>query len=226
MRSERASAPTTRRTASSGLRITAGRPASTPRAIAPSANAWSGPRRAGETWQAVAAIRIIALTGCRRGEIEGARRGRDRPSPARRFRFVDTKTGESIRPLGRAAVQAFREALARSKGEHVFPSARGETGHFKALPKAWARIVGGKLPGVTPQTLRHSFASMSDDLGYSDATTGAMLGHSGGGVTRGYIHKLDPALIAAADRVSQHIADAMDGTAASAEVVPLRRQAE
>ena len=86
--------------------------------------------------------------------------------------------------------------------------------------------MGDKLPGVTPHTLRHSYASMSDDLGYTDATTGAMLGHAGGGITRGYIHKLDPALIAAADRVSQHIAEAMDGTAASAEIVPLRRQAE
>jgi hypothetical protein len=53
-----------------------------------------------------------------------------------------------------------------------------------------------------------------------------MLGHAGGGVTRGYINKLDPALIAAADRVSQHIVEAMSGSAASAEVVPLRRQAE
>jgi len=53
-----------------------------------------------------------------------------------------------------------------------------------------------------------------------------MLGHADGGVTSGYIHKLDPALIAAADRVSQHIAEAMAGTGASAEVVPLRRQAE
>jgi hypothetical protein len=38
-----------------------------------------------------------------------------------------------------------------------------------------------------------------------------MLGHSGGGTTRGYIHKLDPALIAAADRVAGYIALAMSG---------------
>jgi integrase len=140
----------------------------------------------GETWQAVAAIRIIALTGCRRGEIEGARRA-EIDLAGQTFRFADTKTGESIRPLGLPTVRAFRDALARSEGEHVFPNARGETGHFKGLPKAWARIMGDKLPGVTPQTLRHSFASMSDDLGYSVATTGALLGHAGGGVTRGAI---------------------------------------
>ena len=43
------------------------------------------------------------------------------------------------------------------------------------------------------------------------ATTGAMLGHAGSGTTRGYIHKLDPALIAAADRVSATIAAILDG---------------
>jgi hypothetical protein len=54
-----------------------------------------------------------------------------------------------------------------------------------------------------------------------------MLGHSGGGTTRGYIHKLDPALIAAADRVSQRIADMMAGVADSgAEVIDLAAAAE
>jgi len=85
--------------------------------------------------------------------------------------------------------------------------------------------VGDALPDVTPHVLRHSFASLADDLGYSEATIGAMLGHSGGGTTRGYIHKLDSALLAAADRVSEHIAKAMEGKAASASVVDLQARA-
>jgi hypothetical protein len=63
------------------------------------------------------------------------------------LRFVDTKTGQSIRPLGRPAVQAFREALTRSQGEHVFPGTRAEKSHFTGLAKGWVRIVGDKLPG-------------------------------------------------------------------------------
>jgi integrase len=35
-----------------------------------------------------------------------------------------------------------------------------------------------ELVGVTPHTLRHGFASLADDYGYSEATIGAMLGHS------------------------------------------------
>jgi hypothetical protein len=66
---------------------------------------------------------------------------------------------------------------------------------------------------------------MADDLGYSEATIGAMLGHSGSGTTRKYIHKLDSALIAAADRVAEHIAGLMAGSQVSAEVIPLQRTA-
>ena len=61
------------------------------------------------------------------------------------------------------------------------------------------------LEGVTPVTLRHSFASVADDLGFTRATVKAMLGHSTGDVTEGYIHKSDPVLAAAADSVAGRI---------------------
>src|SRR5437763_1944630 len=76
-----------------------------------------------------------------------------------------------------------------------------------------------------PHTLRHSFASVADDLGYSEATIGAMLGHSVGSTTRKYIHKLDPALVSAADRVAERISEMMNGTAQTAEIVPIQRTA-
>jgi hypothetical protein len=57
-------------------------------------------------------------------------------------------------------------------------------------------------------------------LGYTQATIGAMLGHSRQGTTGGYIAKLDSALIAAADRVAGRVADLMADVAdAGAEVV-------
>jgi site-specific recombinase XerD len=36
-----------------------------------------------------------------------------------------------------------------------------------------------KLAGASAHPLRHSFASTAGDLGYSDSTIGAMLGHAG-----------------------------------------------
>jgi integrase len=62
-----------------------------------------------------------------------------------------------------------------------------------------------KLKDVTPHVLRHTFASVAGDLGFSELTIAGLLGHSARGVTQGYVH-LDTALIVAADRVSVEIA--------------------
>jgi len=77
------------------------------------------------------------------------------------------------------------------------------------------------LSGVTAHTLRHSFASTAGDLGYSEPTIAAMLGHSAGSVTGRYIHHLDALLIAAASRVAAGIDAAMSGD--TGEVVPFKR---
>ena len=66
------------------------------------------------------------------------------------------------------------------------------------------------LKEVTPHVLRHTFASVAGDLGFSELTIAGLLGHSARGVTQGYVH-LDTALIVAADRVSAEIAKLLDG---------------
>jgi integrase len=179
--------------------------------------------RAGERWQAIAAIRLIALTGCRRGEVEGLRRT-EVDLAGRALRLGDTKTGYSVRPIGSAAVNALRAALERSKGEFVFPATRGRD-YFQGVAKAWRKIARRRLPGVTLHVLRHSFASVAEDLGLTLPTIAALLGHSVRGSTGGYVHKTDPVLVAAADRVAAAVAAYMDGWAGSARVVqmPVRR---
>ena len=58
--------------------------------------------------------------------------------------------------------------------------------------------------------MRHSFASTAEDIGLSVPTIAALLGHSvGNSVTLGYIHKVDGALISAANRVSERVAAGM-----------------
>jgi integrase len=175
--------------------------------------------RGGMRWQAIEAIRLIALTGCRRGEIQELRKA-EVDLAGHALRLGDTKTGHSVRPLGLTAMKALRRALQRSKGEFVFPAVRGG-GSFQGLAKAWRKIAGRRLPGVTPHVLRHSFASMGEDLGLTLPTIGALLGHSIRGVTSGYIHKLDPALVAAANRVADAIAANMDGEARSPRIVQM-----
>ena len=161
----------------------------------------------GETWQVVGCVRVLALTGCRPGEAINLRWSEiDRAGKC--FRFADTKEDESVRPLGQAARDVLA-ALPREKGaEYVFPAARAETGRFGGMDRGWDRIAARcGFTDISLVTFRHSFASEADDLSYTRVTVKAMLGHSGAGgdITEGYIHKVDPVLIAAADRVSMKI---------------------
>lgn len=58
------------------------------------------------------------------------------------------------------------------------------------------------LAGITPHVLRHSFASIGNDLGFTEATIAAPVGHSRGTVTSRYIDTVDTALIMAADSIA------------------------
>jgi hypothetical protein len=62
-----------------------------------------------------------------------------------------------------------------------------------------------EMSSITPHVLRHSFASTANDLGFTEATIAAMLGHSRGTVTSRYLHHVDAALVAAADAVASQI---------------------
>jgi integrase len=196
----------------------------------------------GEPWHAVEAVRLLALTGCRASEITGLKRA-ECDLRGSCLRLGDTKTGASMRPLGKPALDVLRAAMTRSNSMYVFPALRvsttqdgkGSPKPYRGLPKAWDRVRNAKTPdgsevaepsiaSLTLHGLRHAFASVADDLGFTEATIGAMLGHSSGGTTRGYIHKLDPALIAAADRVSRQIAAATEGELPSARVINLDAQ--
>jgi integrase len=167
---------------------------------------------------ALAAVRFLALTGWRSGEALGLRWA-EIDLTRRSATLADTKTGRSIRPLSHAACDVLR-SLPRT-GDLVFAATPGH-GRMSGFPKLWVRIVKDMLPvDVTPHVLRHSFASLAGDLGYSEPTIAALVGHKGHTVTSRYVHAADTVLLAAADAVAQRTARLM-GEACSAEVVPLR----
>jgi integrase len=74
---------------------------------------------------------------------------------------------------------------------------------------------------VTPHTLRHSFASLAGDLGFSEPTIAALVGHKGHSITSRYVHAADAVLLAAADAVANRTAELM-GEQKSGTVIPLR----
>lgn len=80
------------------------------------------------------------------------------------------------------------------------------------FPKYWKKVLKGTtLEGITPHVLRHSFASIANDLGFTDATVAALLGYSRGTVTSRYIHTVDTALIMAADTTAGYIDGLLEG---------------
>ncbi|MBM3651143.1 MAG: site-specific integrase [Alphaproteobacteria bacterium] len=164
----------------------------------------------GESPLAIHAVRLLALTGCRRGEVVSLT-WPEVDLEARQIRLANTKTGHSIRPLGQPAADLLAGMSHHSESDLVLAS--GAAGSpYVGLRDAWGRIIAHtKLKGVTPHTLRHSFATTANTLGCSEPTIAAMLGHSRGSITARYVHHVDEHLLAAADRVAGAIARAMSG---------------
>lgn len=156
-----------------------------------------------ETWQAVAGVRLLALTGCRRGEVE-ALTWAEVDLAGQALRLVDSKEGASVRPIGSAAVEVLAN-LPRNGGGYVLPPVR-RAERYRGLAAAVERYSKrAGLAGVTAHVLRHSYASTAGDLGYSEPTIAALIGHAKGSVTSRYIHQLDTVLIASADKVAGQI---------------------
>ena len=72
---------------------------------------------------------------------------------------------------------------------------------------------------MTPHTLRHSFASVAADLGCSEPTIAALVGHTGRSVTSRYVHAADAVLLAAADAVANRITELLGDEKPAAAVV-------
>jgi integrase len=174
----------------------------------------------GHHWQRVLASKAAALTGCRLDEIEGLLKTEVDPV-GMALRLGDSKTGKSIRPVGSAVIVVLKVASANSNSKYVFPAITNHKKHHTGLTR-WLKKVSAKdVPGITCQGLRHSFSSTAEDLGFTIPTIKGMVGHARASVTEGYIHKIDSALLAAADRIARHIEAAMTGKKSERDV-PLR----
>ncbi len=166
---------------------------------------------------AVAAIIALLLTGCRKNEILAL------PwdlldTKSRCIRFKDTKSGAQTRHIGVSAVNHL-SAQPKNSDKWIFPAERGD-GHFIGLPKVLERLCKkAELKDVTVHVLRHTFASVAAELGYSELTIAGLLGHTMQGVTARYSHLPDRALLTAADAVSAHIMAALNGKQENKKVI-------
>jgi integrase len=168
---------------------------------------------------AVAAIRLLAFTGCREGEILSLKWS-DVDIERGHLRLSDSKTGKSVRRLNTAALDVL-QGLPRQQGSpYVLPGARaGE--HVREIRRTWyaVRHAAG-LDNVRLHDLRHSFASTLVIGGESLLVVRSLLGHASITTTERYAHLSDDPVRLAAERAGSEIASLLSGS--DTEVTPLR----
>jgi integrase len=176
--------------------------------------------RSSDLWPAIpAATRFLALTGLRSGEALTLRKA-DVDFARRTATLGDTKTGRSMRPLSHRAIEVLRTV--RTVGDLFFPRLDGGIYQSGFFSRMFRELVGDLPEDITPHVLRHSFASLGNDLGLTDATIAALLGHVGQTMTSRYQHSADAVLLQAADKIADATARLMGDSEAASEVVPLR----
>lgn len=165
---------------------------------------------AGANSSAIAALRLLVLTGCRKSEILGLK-WREIDWQRKCLRLEETKTGGSVISIGEPALDLLRNLPRDEESEYVFPASRGE-GHLVGLPKVWRGVrKRAKLEGVRLHDLRHSYASFGAGKGVSLLILGKLLGHRQQSTTQRYSHLADDPLQQAAGDISTGIADFLDG---------------
>jgi integrase len=165
--------------------------------------------------QVANAIRVMLLTGARRGEVLGMRWSNvDLGAGVWSKPASSTKQKEHHQvPLSAPARQLLSDIQRRQKrtGERsrfVFPS-NGASGHLVEIKKSWRLITKtAGIEGLRIHDMRHSYASQLVSGGASLPLIGALLGHASPSTTARYSHLHHDPLRAATEKVGAVIAAA------------------
>jgi integrase len=167
---------------------------------------------------AVAAIRMLLLTGMRRGEVLGLCWGDvdlvrgelvlQRHKTARR-------TGEKRVPITPLVAEVLEAARSWRTSEYVFPGRKPDSA-LVGISKVWDRIRrAADLSDVRLHDLRHTFASMGVSQGVGLSLVGSLLGHADPVTTHRYAHLHDDPRRQAAETISTRVQSALAGDISS-----------
>ena len=178
-------------------------------------------REATEPVHALAALRLLAVSGMRLGEVLNLRRSE--VSLERGFlELPDSKTGRKSVHLT-APMAVILKAVPEVEGNPFVFVGRKEGQQLVGIQRIWRRVAkAAKLDDVRIHDLRHSLASVGAAGGLSLPIIGKLLGHSQPQTTARYAHLAADPVKAAAETVATRVAGMMAGR--SAEVVPLRKR--
>ena len=151
---------------------------------------------------AVAAFRLLLLTGCRLSEIRDLRWEHIK---ADCIELPDAKTGGRAVPLGLEA-RAVLDAIPREEGNPWVITGHRRGTHLADLQRPWQRIrKRAGLDDLRIHDLRHSFASRALALGESLTMIGKLLGHTQVQTTARYAHLARDSIQSAASRITGSI---------------------
>jgi len=147
------------------------------------------------------AVRLIELTGARKGEVLSARW--DQFDLERGVWTMPAHSTKQKRihhvPLSPPALGLLRGMREWASGDFLFPGEKD--GHLGDVKKFWKKVThAAGLEGVHVHDLRHTFASHLVSGGIPLAVVGGLLGHLQARTTERYSHLADGALREATDR--------------------------
>ncbi|MCY4469963.1 MAG: site-specific integrase [Thiotrichales bacterium] len=151
-------------------------------------------------------IRLLLLTGCRRGEILALRWSEvDGDTIA----LADSKTGPRKVYLN-AQARRIIERQPRGESPFVFPSARTPERPYDPHLPLWGRVrAEAGIEDVRLHDLRHTMATYAVMNGVPVPVVSRLLGHSSVQMTLRYAHLADRDIEAAAERVGAAMARVM-----------------
>lgn len=184
---------------------------------------------------ALAAIRLLILTGARHSEILELRWTQvDLQRKVLTFSAdqhkTGRKTGAKTLPLNAPAI-AILEGIPKVLGNHYVIQGDKPGSHFVGLQKVWERLrlrvsemeaekVRAKkkrpeealnIEDVRIHDLRHTFASVGVSQGLSLPVVGSLLGHSQPSVTQRYAHLADDPKAEASEQIANAISRSLGG---------------
>jgi integrase len=178
--------------------------------------------------QAANAVRLLLLTGARRGEVLRAMWDQfDLETGVWTKPSAHTKQKRTHRvPLSAPARQllAEMEAPAEQPSPYLFPG-RGIDGPMIEIKAAWGALCrAANLKDVRLHDLRHTYASVLASAGLSLPVIGALLGHTQPGTTARYAHLFDDPLRQATERVGALVmGNGVRESEQASDVVPFDR---
>ena len=160
----------------------------------------------GSVWpQAIAAIRLLVLTGCRHSEIVSLRWD-DVDRTAGELRLRDAKTGPRMVPLTEP-VSAVLAGIRRVLGNPWVIVGQKPGTRLSGLRHYWHTTrAKAELDDVRLHDCRHSYASRALALGEGLPTIGKLLGHRKISPTARYAHLARDSVQQSAARIADSIA--------------------